>query len=736
MFKNKVRTTGFILAVVTLLSCLCFSVSASSTVKSGDFIFNVGKSSATVVEYIGNSTSVKIPSKVNKKPVTAIADYAFSQNKKMSSITIPDSVKQIGEAAFNECIALKKVVLPENLTKIKSAAFWSCTSLKTVVMKQNVTSFGQNIFKWCNKPTVYVYSKTKAETYVKSCEDVTLGYMTISSLKTDSSISVPIGQTKKLSITISPSKVYNSKLTYTSSDTNVATVSSSGVVTAKKCGTCTITVKSNDSGKKSCKTTITVTPAKITKLNQSAVTATSYTLSWAKANGATKYALYKYNDNTKNWDRISTSKTSYTYSNLPLGSTGKFKIKAYVKVGKTNIYGPMSSTFSFSTLKPANVSTLNISSSTQNSVTLSWKKAANANLYKIYSYNAAKKTYTLLASTSALSYTVKNLSPNSEYSYAVKSGIKNANKELLCTSYSKTVSFATAPSAVSGLTANEKETTAKTITLHWNKLSGVDGYEILHCKKGSSWQAAIKISNNATLSYQFENLENGKEYQFKIRAYDTHFGKTYYSPYSNTITVKTKALPTTASQAVDYLALAFEKASLEKSNFKLFVNSSVSDIEASVQNEQSAAAKEAIENQFNKSQVIYNFLNGKEKTTNLSLSKTLAPSCDSLAFSGADAKSDSIKYDTDGGGFNVEFEFEKTDICPLTCTLDLDAIEEASGMQVQSVSYQTKVCDTKVKDGYPDNLKAQVSFSLTLQGEEQTLLLSGTYTYFYVFFWN
>lgn len=736
MFKNKVRFTGFILTVVTLLSCLCFSTYAANTVKSGDFVFSVDKSSATVVEYTGNSTSVKIPSTINKKPVTAIADYAFSQRKKMSSITIPDSVKQIGEAAFNECTALKKVVLPKNLTTIKSAAFWSCTNLKTVVMYQNVTSFGQNIFKWCNKPTVYVYSKSKAETYVKSCEDVTLGYMTISSVKTASSVSVAIGQTKKLSVTISPSKVYNSKLTYTSSDTSVATVSSSGVVTAKKCGTCTITVKAKDSGKKSCKTTITVTPAKITKLNQSSVTATSMTVSWSKANGATKYALYKYNDSTKKWDRISTSKTSYSYSNLPLGSSCQFRIKAYVKVGKTNIYGPMSSTFTFKTLAPSPVSTLNVSSSTKNSVTLSWQKAANANLYKIYSYNSAKKTYTLLASTSALSYTVKNLSANSEYSYAVKSCIKNSNKELLCTSYSKTLSFATAPSTVSGLSANDKDITAKTILINWNKLSDVDGYEILYCIKGGAWQPAVKISNSNTLSYQFENLENAKEYQFKIRAYDTHFGKVYYSDYSSTITVKTKALPVTALQSVDYLALALEKASLEKSNYKVFSNSFVSDIELSAESEKSTAAKEAIENQFSKPMKVYNFSNGKEKTTNLSLSKTLAPSCDNLSFTSSDAKADSIKYGLNGAGFDVEFEFEKTDSCPLSCELDLSSIEKASNMTVKSVSYQTKVTDTKVKDGYPDNLKVEVMFNLELQDGEQIVTLSGTYTYLYIFYWN
>ena len=83
---------------------------------------------------------------------------------------------------------------------------------------------------------------------------------------------ITVGKTASLKATVSPSNASNKSVTWKSSNTSVATVSSSGVVTAKKKGTATITVTTAD-GKKTatCKVTVIV-PVTGVKLNKNSQT--------------------------------------------------------------------------------------------------------------------------------------------------------------------------------------------------------------------------------------------------------------------------------------------------------------------------------------------------------------------------------------------------------------------------------------------------------------------------------
>lgn len=73
-----------------------------------------------------------------------------------------------------------------------------------------------------------------------------------------SSISLLEGKTEKLTATVSPSNATDKSVTWQSSNTQVATVSSTGLVTAKKAGTAAITCKAKDGSGKQASCTVTV----------------------------------------------------------------------------------------------------------------------------------------------------------------------------------------------------------------------------------------------------------------------------------------------------------------------------------------------------------------------------------------------------------------------------------------------------------------------------------------------
>ena len=105
-------------------------------------------------------------------------------------------------------------------------------------------------------------------------------------------LSLYVGQTETLTATVSPSTASNTGVTWSSSDTEVATVSSSGVVTGVAAGTAKVTATAKDGSGVSKQCSITVTAA--TNLSSSA-TANCYIVSKA---GAYKFKTVKGNSST------------------------------------------------------------------------------------------------------------------------------------------------------------------------------------------------------------------------------------------------------------------------------------------------------------------------------------------------------------------------------------------------------------------------------------------------------
>lgn len=79
-----------------------------------------------------------------------------------------------------------------------------------------------------------------------------------------SSVTLSPGSTYQLKATVKPANAANKKITYTTSNSKVATVTSAGKITVVGCGTCTITAKSNNG--KTAKMSVNVPQPAVTKV--------------------------------------------------------------------------------------------------------------------------------------------------------------------------------------------------------------------------------------------------------------------------------------------------------------------------------------------------------------------------------------------------------------------------------------------------------------------------------------
>ena len=736
MKRNITKVLLFLCSFVCLMTLFIFGVSAKD-VKSNGFVYSVSGTTATVKEYTGTAKSVKIPSKVGNATVKKIGDEAFWSVKTMTSITIPSTVTSIGKAAFNECTGLTKVVIPEKVTKIGSGAFWYCTNLKTVVIPKSVTTIGTNAFRGCNKLTAYVIKGSYGEKYIKSVSNVKLGYRYLTSIKlSKTSASLQVGEELKLTYTVSPSVVYNKKVSYTSSDAAVVAVSSSGVLTPKKPGTATITVKAKDgSGKKAtCK--ITVTPKKIASLKQTSTTATSYTLKWGKSEGATHYSLFRYNEKTKKWENVvKTKSTSYSIKNLPLASVTKYKVRGYIKIGKTYYKAPYSAILTAKTTTPAVPSSLK-GTVTNNTVTLSWAAAKNATGYQVYYYNPETKATTYIKKTTGTSLKVSSLTPNTDYSFVVRSYL-TVDKKSTYSAFSKAVSLSTLPDYVSGLALKEDSLFISRLTLQWNRLSGVDGYRILELDEATgNYLPFATVSDCDTTEYTAEELLPGTTYSFKIQAYADRGEETVYGYNSKAaLTVTTNSRPGNNTEAFTSFIEGYNTTKNSTEDFIIISSVTVSDFEG----ENSDAYLPVVSALGSDSEQFLFINSGIESSGKLPVTSLLAPKDAFCTLSYEQLDADSLSFDDDGNGFRLSFSLPEDDGTVnglITEAFSFEELaEEIPGFVLNECTYNGTTVNAKVQNGKIDDIIISVPVTVNFNIGDTTYEFSETVTKEILFIW-
>lgn len=146
-----------VLCLLTVVSCTQNKVQADGVLNGLLIRFNEKRDACTVVGTDGSVKDIIIPNTCSGLPIIGIAEYAFSGNEQITSITLSENIQSIGTCAFSDCTNLKKVVIPASVIRLEHSVFSGCKNLESVEFirtNENVTkgldcTFGEFIFKDC-----------------------------------------------------------------------------------------------------------------------------------------------------------------------------------------------------------------------------------------------------------------------------------------------------------------------------------------------------------------------------------------------------------------------------------------------------------------------------------------------------------------------------------------------------------------------------------------------------------
>ena len=234
-------------------------------------------------------------------------------------------------------------------------------------------------------------------------------------------------------------------------------------------------------------------------------------LKWSKAPGASGYTVYQRIDGKwKAIKSLSSSKLSFTVSDLKADTAYRFVIRPYTSGDVKKVNGPVSNTVKVKTYKPNKV-TVESSSATASSAKLTWSKAADASGYRVYRYvDGEWKTYKTLDSRKALSLTLTNLKSDSTYKFRVRPYLKNGSAAIWF-DFSDTCTVTTDPTK-KNLKVYRTKNLKKIISGNSFTLSYVtDNKEygkvpVTVAKKGNNYHLYTKVNE---VQYYLMNLASG-----------------------------------------------------------------------------------------------------------------------------------------------------------------------------------------------------------------------------------
>ena len=144
------RLLSTVLALV-MVAALIPALPAWAAEAPAEFLYGVYDDHVEITGYYGGDPEVDIPSEIEGKPVTSIAEDAFSFLYSITRVTIPGSVKYIGMCAFQGCDNLSDVTMGEGVETIHANAFRGCDALKSITIPASVTYIDVAVFAECTR---------------------------------------------------------------------------------------------------------------------------------------------------------------------------------------------------------------------------------------------------------------------------------------------------------------------------------------------------------------------------------------------------------------------------------------------------------------------------------------------------------------------------------------------------------------------------------------------------------
>ena len=203
--------------------------------------------------------------------VTSIGNYGLVHSNHITELVIGNSVETIGDYAFSSCFNLEDLKIGSSVESIGnyafSSAFAGSSSTPVITISATVApTITSNTFNGIKSNGTLAYPSgsnysswlSNSYSYLGYYGWVPNGYVRVQSISLNNdTLDLPVGYTGNLSATILPNNANNKSLSWTSSNTSVATVSN-GVVTARAKGQATITATAVDNGMTSqCVVTVT-----------------------------------------------------------------------------------------------------------------------------------------------------------------------------------------------------------------------------------------------------------------------------------------------------------------------------------------------------------------------------------------------------------------------------------------------------------------------------------------------